>query len=503
MKKTVSLILALVFIMVCCGCNSTTVTTETESWVEGGEKTESSVNQDNSSDSSNNSTDKENINSNSVINDPLNVDLKGATINVYEGDPAFSCFMVREQNTKARKNYQEILNTVEKKLNCKFKVTIVSREKLKSLVTASAAAGNALCNIITSRMDDVGYYVSSGVLADMTRVSSMDLSKNYMNNLNMLNASQLGGAKYAVTSEDGRRAWVTLYNKRILKELGYDENYLYDLVNSKQWNYTNCRKIGKEAMKDLDGKSGMTEADQWGFLFTDSSIMTSNAILNNGGALLKHDKDGYLEYNMTDEKVVTAINLLNDFYNNDGTTCKSIANWTDRLYAFAAGHSLFSFQTLEHVATVSSKMSDEFGLLPIPMVDGASNYNTVLDWNADAIMIPAGQSAKDQYNAGAVVQALLSMQEKNKNGYVSEVKTRYLHDDASEKNMLLAIDSCKANVEAAYCNTNEAILSGTYRPFWNLIDKKISSVVTEIESTKNSTVKAIEELNANAKKNKS
>lgn len=497
-KSIVSLLLALIVIISCCACNSTTVTTDTESWVEGGNTTTEITGSESNSGSGSGSG----SGGNSKIDNPLDVDLKGATITVYQGDAAFSSFLVTNQDTKARKSYQEILNTIQKELNCKFEVKSVTEEKLSSLMTASAASGKALCNIATTRMTNLGFYVSAGVLADMTRVSSMDLSKGYMNTLNMLNASELGGAKYAVCSEDGRRTWVTLYNKRILKELGYSENYLYDLVDSKKWNYTNCRKIGKEAMKDLDGKSGMSEADQWGFLFVDSSMMTSHAICNNGGALIKHDKDGYLSYNMTDNKVVSAINLMHDFYTTEGTTCKSISNWLDRIQAFASGHSLFIFQTLEHVASVSSNMSDDFGLLPIPMMDGSSNYNTALDWNADSIMIPAGQSSNEQYNSGAVIQALLYLREKNVKAYINEVSTRYLCDDKSAKNMNTAINSCKANVEAVYCNTNEDILSGTYRPFWNFIAGG-PSIITAIESSKSKAVKAIDELNALAKKNKS
>lgn len=513
MKKTiVSLFLAIMVVISCCACNSTTVTTDTESWVEGGNSTtidSSSVSGDNSGNGSGSNTgsntgsnSSQGSSSNSKIENPLDVDLKGATITVYQGDAAFSSFLVSEQNTKTRKNYQEILDTVQKKLNCKIVVKSVTEEKLRSQITASAASGKALCNIATTRMTNLGYYISAGVLADMTRLSSMDLSKDYMNRLNMLNASELGGAKYAVCSEDGRRAWVTLYNKRILKELGYEDDYLYNLVDSKKWNYTNCRNIGKKAMKDLDGKSGMSEADQWGFLFTDHSVMTSNAILNNGGALVKHNQDGYLSYNMLDDKVVSAVSLMSDFYLKDGTVCRLISNWQDRQAAFATGHSLFSFQTLEHVASVSSNMSDEFGLLPIPMMDGSSNYNSVLDWNADAITILAGQSSKEQYNSGAVIQALLSLCDKNADVYQKEMATRYLCDDESAKNMKIAIGFCKANVEAVYGNTNETILSGTYRPFWNCVEGG-KSFVTACEETKSATVKALDELNATAKKNKS
>ena len=106
-------------------------------------------------------------------------------------------------------------------------------------------------------------------------------------------------------------------------------------------------------------------------------------------------------------------------------------------------------------------------------------------------------------HSGAVIQAILSQCDKNVEVMKDEYTNRYFCDDESGKNMVLAIEQDHANVEGFYCNTNEAILSGTYRPFWNLIDGKIASVATEIDATKSNTVKAIEELNARAKKNKS
>ena len=498
-KRILALIIAIFLILTCCGCNDTTVTTETESWVEGGGTTvktdDDGVN--NATDTSN-KTESNSSGGNTTITEPMKVNLKGATITIYDTSGQF----ITDSSTKTKKSYADILSSVQKNLNCKFEIKSVDDGKLKTLVMSSSASGKALCNIICPKMTDAGSYISAGVVADMTRVSSMDLSQSYMNRLNMLNASSIGGAKYAVTSEDGVRTWVTFYNKRILKELGYNASYLYDLVNLKKWNYSIAREIGKKAMKDLDGKSGMSANDQWGFLWVDSSMMVSHAITNSGGALIKLGSDSYLKYNMTDSKVISSINLINEFY-KEGTTCHEIGNYEDRINAFTTGNSLFLFSNLHHASTISSKMNDEFGVLPIPMVDGATDYRTALDWNAGVMMIPAGLSSKDQYNSGAVIQAILSQCGKTVEVMKNEYINRYLCDDESGKNMVLAIEQDHANVEGFYCNTNEAILSGTYRPFWNLIDGKIASVVTEIDATKSNTVKAIEELNAIAKKNKS
>ena len=82
MKKTiVSLFLAIMVVISCCACNSTTVTTDTESWVEGGNSTTidsisvSGDNSGNGSGSNTGSNSSQGSSSNSKIENPLDVDL--------------------------------------------------------------------------------------------------------------------------------------------------------------------------------------------------------------------------------------------------------------------------------------------------------------------------------------------------------------------------------------------------------------------------------------------
>ena len=156
-KVTVSLLV--IILLLCCGCNKSTVTTNTDSWIEEGNNNKESTNLESNSDSdltSNSNQDSySDTNSNTKIDNPLNVDLKGATIKIYQGSASFSSFVVSNPSTKTLKSYSEILNNIQKKLNCKFEVVNVTEDKLKSQVMASAASGKALCNIITSRMYDV------------------------------------------------------------------------------------------------------------------------------------------------------------------------------------------------------------------------------------------------------------------------------------------------------------------------------------------------------------
>ena len=109
-------------------------------------------------------------------------------------------------------------------------------------------------------------------------------------------------------------------------------------------------------------------------------------------------------------------------------------------------------------------------------------------------MIPAGLSAKDQYNAGAVIQAYnylySSVLETQKKEYVN----RYFCDDESGENWLLAVNAAITEPTHCYSRVSETVLSGTERVFWNYIEKG-DSPVTAIESTKGATQIALDELN--------
>ena len=121
-----------------------------------------------------------------------------------------------------------------------------AESKLASLAAASAAGGQALCQIITTPVYKSGYFISSNLVADMGKISSIDLSKDYMNVANMPEATRFGNGRYAVAADTTVAAGV-VYNKRILKELGYKDNYIYDLVDSGKWTYTEFRKLAKAA----------------------------------------------------------------------------------------------------------------------------------------------------------------------------------------------------------------------------------------------------------------
>ncbi len=494
MKKVIALLCVVTIFASLSGCQKTTEEFSTVSWTEGGQQ--STVDQQGSGDANTDSgSDNYADTGNRKIDNPLNVDLKGETILIYDTGAIFNPDASFSKTEKAR---AEMLQKIQKELNCKFKVVVSTNEKIKANVTNYAASGKALCGIIAPSMYESGYYIAANLVTNLTRVSSMDLSKDYMNRYGVLNASQFGKAKYVVAAEGETRPQVVYFNKRILKELGLSDNYIYDLVDNGKWTYDVYRDLAKKAMKDLDGKPGMSSGDQWGQVIQDdTTAVMSNILASYGAPMLSLSSNGKLQNNMTNSKIIETANLSKSIFANDGTkyTCSTVE---DKLEFFEQGKALFCYASIGKAMYIS-EMKDEFGVAPAPQVTNSKNFISANDYNCRVLMIPAGLSAKDQYNAGAVIQAYQYLYGNVLDAMKKEYTNRYLFDDKSADNWRLAADAMTTMPQQLYSQTNESILSGTYRIFWDYFNDKIASPASKIESTKSALDKALEDLNKNIK----
>ena len=474
-----------------CACGKSTKTTSTVTWTEeeegggsegGGntEKTESNAD----------------TGSNSVINNPLKADLKGATVTIYETGAIFT---VQSTSTKSSRTKKEIIDKIQKELNCKLDVKLVDSSSLSTRVSAAAASGKGLCNIIAPELNHAGSYIASNTVANLKKVSSLDLSKDYMNRYGVLNATQFGSARYGVGIEGKNRTSLVLFNKRILKELGYEENYIYDLVDSGKWTFDVYRELAKKANKDLDGKAGMSEKDQWGQTIQDAATkMVDDILAAYGTSMLKLNSSGQLVNNMTDSKIISTVNLAKKIIIEDGTHYNS-GNWETNIKFFGAGKALFLYCDASSVYMLTS-MADDFGVAPAPQISGSKKYTSAMNYNCRVMMIPAGLSAKDQYNSGAVMQAFAYLLDDYYKALENEYTNRYFCDKRSGQNWTLADNGMKAQPHQCYASMNEAIKSGTYRVFWDAVNPaKNISAASVIESTKTSVDKELSDLNKKIK----
>ncbi|MBO4732885.1 MAG: hypothetical protein J5662_00255 [Clostridia bacterium] len=500
LKRIIAIAVTLIMVFVLVGCSDTVEETSTVSWIEGGQKTDVTTD---TSDKADVTTDTKSGNKGTVTNNivangdnPLTANLKGATINIYSTGDQFSPDVSSSKSGKAQ---AEMLKKLQSKLNCKLVVKQTTDERLKNSISTSAAAGKALCQIIDPMLSGAGYYVAASLVTDLARVSSMDLSRDYMQRCGIPEASRLGKGIYAIGSEGGdSRVFMIIFNKRILKELGYDENYIYNLAESGKWTLDAFSELSKKGVRDLDGKPGLSENDQYGWVTVDVATGSSAALFANAGVfMIDHDKNGLLKYNMENPNIINIATKLGNVARNGA--CYSDGGWQSRVAYFASGKAFMIWSPLTNLRLISS-MKDDFGLVPSPKVSEDRDYTTAIDLNTRVLMMPAGLSAQDQANAGAFIQAyeyLLSDVVKTSQ---SEYANRYLRDEKSVKFMKLAQSKLLTDPSAIYGRLSEDIQTGTYRVIWDYLnDSKMTPMASAIESSKSATVKAINDVNAIAK----
>ena len=500
MKKVLALLCVAALLFSFCGCRETKVETSTLSYYDGEEVSGTDAGETDGQSGAGDAAGEGAVSTgkNSDIKNPLAPNLKGATITIYDAGGVFSPDAKKSKTDAAK---AKIIEKLQKELNCKFEIVKTDEKKLQSLAAASAAGGKAIGHIIATSLHKTGYFIAANLVADMGKISSMDLSKDYMNTANMPEATRFGNGRYAVAADAVFTAGV-VYNKRILKELGYADNYIYDLVDSGKWTYSEFRALAKAAMKDLDGAPGMSGEDQWGFAVMDRDTGATADLLVSANTPMIKLSGGKLVSNMSDPNITKVANLMRETYKLDGTEYQvngSSVTGTKAHDAFKNGKVFMEYTTSE-VMYWYADMKDEYGFVPAPKFDGAQSYASALNWNYKSLLVPAGLSAQEQYNAGAVVQAYMYLMQDIYNVKKNEYVNRYFCDSKSGDNFLLALKGVTVHPAQCYAKLNEdgPILKGTYRVFWSHINSG-TSVSASVESSGQALQKALDDLNEKIK----
>lgn len=388
----------------------------------------------------------------------------------------------------------KMAKTLEKQLNCKIKVETYNYTQLQKLTMMGMASNEYFADvIITPIYTSIGYLTSKYVY-DLSKISTMDLSKSYMNVGDGVNSYHLGSGYWAV----GEPTYIAstgspvLFNKRVLKEIGYNENYIYDLVKKGKWNLSAFRELSKKAVKELDGKPGITTADRYGITQIDIGTSAFSNVLQTMGADMIKNNKGAISYNMTDPKIMSALNLAHDIFLKDGT-CKQAGDLDGTAQnLFMSGHSLFLSGCYLGLLPKISGMDDDYGLVPFPSADGSNKYSVPVNWNNCCMMIPANLNEKKLKNAGAFIQAYCYASQAVVDTMFDEYTSRYLCDNESKDNLYRSYNAQKITTASVLGGAQGAVHNGTYKVLYETANGQSST--TLIQGTANATKTVISDI---------
>ena len=422
---------------------------------------------------------------------PLKYNLGGKTINIYSVSDEKN---VNASESKSNAAKVKMFEKLEKQLNCKIVYTTFEAQQLYQQVLLKVASGSYFADLIDARIYTAEGFIASGFTKNLAKISTVDLSKKYMNVADSVNGFQFGTGNYAIAEplSNSSISNFLFVNKRILKEITGNDNYVYDLMSKKQWNISNFRDLAKKAVKDLDGVSGLTKADRAGIIQLDIGTSAYSSVFETLGVEMVKKNNGKVVYNMQDSSVMSAINLAYDIYVKDGTTVQ--ANDNECVDLFRTGHGLFYGGCYLSQLPAISDMDDEFGVVPYPAKDGSSKYSMPVNWNFNSLMIPSSLNDKQTKDAGAFLQAYCYVAQDVKKAKYDEYMSRYLCDKQSRNNLDTCYDAMRLTVSAVICNNSlPDIFNGTYKVLYASASGENAS--TLIQSTSKVAIAGIEDLN--------
>ena len=505
MIKKISAILLVLCMTVClfAGCNNTTTTTTTSDYlIEGSgvqtgtqQGTTSGGNGSNGGNSNNSNGNSSGGNQGNTGKNPLDgVDLGGATLTIYSVTEKIFDSSAKA-TTKSDNSRISMLKKLEKDLNCKIDNKSIAAGQLQTLAFTTISSGKSFAHIIALNAHATAGMVANKLAEDLSKISTIDLSQDYLDVGGAVEASTYGGGTWYVAEPINiyASAQGIFFNKRILEEIGYSDSQLYKMVDDNQWTIAKMREIAAKAVKDMDGKPGMTTEDRWGITYIDTESAFAPSVLEACGVkMLTVDKNGNINYNMENADVMNAITLAGQIV-KDSCSYGIGGSDKDRIKMFSTGKALFFYAPAANVSQFSD-MEDDFGFLPFPSNKNDGQYHAAVNWNSTVLMIPKGLSDKEKQNAGSYLQAYAYLSEDLNEMVRDDYTARYFRDDESGENMDIAADGQKLTVAQSIGNTNEAILSGTYRVIWDWVGKKNTAVASHIQSTKSACVAAIKEF---------
>jgi len=362
-------------------------------------------------------------------------DFGGMTIKIGSIDDAY--LFPEASETAIDEHKREIVENVAERFNVKLEPVTLTYTKFAEEVLPDLLAGELVAHIIMPVIWEAGQLISAGVCQDMAS-ESFSPYINFDNpwwDSTMAYASTINGATYCATPNfvsAMSTTFVMYFNKDIAAELKITD--LYDLEKNNQWTWDKFREYAKSAISDLNGDGEYTlEDDRWGFLAPEYDSICAFVTSAACRSIEVDPATKVATYALNTPRNITVLSTLNDIYVNDRIYTFTPAVDSMNKY-FIEGKTLFASYQVEYLKKDEMRdMSDDFGVLLMPMGPDQTTYMSRADHNTSCVVIPTTNSDAEELKATAIVLEGLAFAtwKQGVPDLIDLYSTQYIDDDDS------------------------------------------------------------------------
>lgn len=321
------------------------------------------------------------------------------------------------------------VNKVQELFNCKIEIKPYGESEFANAVTA----GEDYADIVVCETWNLGRHIKANRVVDLASLEGLNLNADYWTKYNNTNLLSYQGKVYGVAAPFASQMdeiFLMFFNKNIIEELGLESPY--DLYDRNEWTFSKFLEYLKAAKKDLNGDGMFDENDRYGLTCGHSWDTPVVLYLASGNQFYKENPDGSIEFQLNTTNAFKAVKQVKEMLNPGDTFWPNPGSEMHAyVEAFTQGKSLFyTYSRGRGVADAIYDMQDDFGIVPIPRGDNATEYRCWVSHDAPSVSIPSTNKNIDK--TVKILEALAYFAQDENEIELDEFCTK-LRDEKSEE----------------------------------------------------------------------
>jgi len=342
-----------------------------------------------------------------------------------------------------------------------FYVNPILVSDVAATVQTSYTSGDDLYGLVICKSDQIQAHAQQGYLLDLKDLEYVNLEhESWYPEVNK--ELEIADKLYYTTNDfmlqDKHRYFYCFYDRGLAADLGLGR--FEDMVDNNTWTLENVATLTKQGYAELDGISGATAGDRYGFGFQ-NYIAIPVLMFSAGFRLTEKDANGYPKLVGATDKMLNIIDEVFKVTEHNGSWCREDYKVYDDTFEpenmFIEGRLLLlnAFTSfIDYFLSCESKV--EYCALPNPKLDEKQKNYYVFPMPGHAGFLCVPYTVVDTEFVSFALEALT--EESTDTSYTAYIDIKCKYQDAYDEECARMLDLCLTNPIydiGTFCNFGE------------------------------------------------
>ncbi|MBQ2545452.1 MAG: hypothetical protein II557_04090 [Clostridia bacterium] len=329
---------------------------------------------------------------------------------------------------------------------------------ISNAVKSMVKAGDSTYDFVVNQLAQTSADVVGGNSMNLNEIPYLDFNMRWYP-ANVMESASLNGKLFLIVSDMCLsyvgQTWSMCFNKDLTTDMGIDG--LYDLAREGEWTVDKLHEITADIYRDVNGNGKRDEEDTYGFSMGSAGIsgcLGAAMIYGAGQRYIDVNEDGTIVNLLESEHAQAVCEKFDTLNKQEGST---VYDTTGRrtITAMMERVAVFTPAQLGYYYVFARDFDGTFGVLPLPKFDAAQErYATLCDAGCNCISVPI--TCRDPELTGAMIEAMSAYSANYVNPVYVDIalQTKVARDEESAEMMEIVLDSRVMDFGYLYCGWN-------------------------------------------------